>query len=66
MKFPTLVPWRVLPRVNQSESPPKSAKVTVIITKSRPEGPRPPKNAKRKAERATALPKMIMEKYKTI
>lgn len=60
------MPWSFLPKENQRESPLKSAKVTVRVTSSMPHGPRLPKNANRKAEKATAFPKIIVEKYKAM
>lgn len=62
MKLPVLVSRRVRPRRNQRESPLKSAKATVMATESIPQGPRPPKKAKMKAEKATALPRRMVEK----
>jgi len=62
MKLPTLVSRSFLPRVNQSESPLKSARTTVRVTRSIPQRPKPPRKARIKAEKATAFPKMMMEK----
>ena len=62
MKLPALVSRRVPPKMNQRESPLKSARATVMATESIPQGPRPPRKAKMKAEKATAFPRRMVEK----